>query len=241
MNRTDISVVVPLLNEEKALPGFLARLEPLRDVEWIFVDGGSADRSGALLSDWIGTPPREGRRLLRSERGRGRQMNAGAKQAAGEALLFLHVDSTLPPGGIEAIRRALARPEVAGGAFRLKIDSPHPFLKLVGALANLRARLLKLPYGDQGIFVRRALFERLGGFATEPLMEDVDLVRRIRQTGKVVLLKEAITTSPRRWTREGIYYGSLRNLVLIGLFLLGVSPRTLARWYRPEGGQREPS
>ncbi|MBI3802726.1 MAG: TIGR04283 family arsenosugar biosynthesis glycosyltransferase [Nitrospirae bacterium] len=235
MSLTTVSVVVPLLNEEKALPKFLTDLQMLEGAEILLVDGGSTDGTWQLLGRWLGTLPyraHRGKQLLRTDCGRGRQMNEGARKATGEILLFLHVDSTFPVKGLDALRQALERPDVVGGAFRLKIDATHPVLKFIERMANFRARFLKLPYGDQGLFVRRDLFERLGGYSTLPLMEDVDLIRRMKQMGKVVLLQEAIVTSPRRWIREGIYYTTFRNLALISLYFIGVSPRTLAKWYR---------
>ena len=226
-----ISVIVPVLNEEAALPRFLAHLKDFQGVEIVIVDGGSVDRTPSLLRAWASSPERV---VLLSERGRARQMNAGAKRAAGDVFLFLHVDSLLPRKGVEAIIDALKSPGIVGGAFRFKVDSRHLLLRIIEKMAHLRSRLFKLPYGDQGIFVRREVFETLQGYADLPLMEDVDFIRRLRRAGRVALLQEAVTTSPRRWLREGIYYTSVRNLVLLSLYLMGISPRRLARWYRSE-------
>ncbi|NKE69931.1 TIGR04283 family arsenosugar biosynthesis glycosyltransferase [Candidatus Manganitrophus noduliformans] len=225
------SIVIPVLNEEEALRRTLDRLEQFTEVEMIVVDGGSTDETVPLLQAWSDRHSTQTRSVLYGERGRARQMNAGAERATGEILLFLHADSLLPAGAIDAVAEAVRSPAVAGGAFRLKIDSEAFFLRIVEKLANLRSRFLKLPYGDQGIFVRRDLFERLGGYAELPLMEDVDFIRRLKREGEVVLLAEEIATSPRRWLREGIYYVTLRNLVLLALYFGGVSPGRLARWY----------
>lgn len=233
-----LSIIIPVLNEAAALRRMLPLLERFSGVEIIFIDGGSSDGTIDLLQAWSGRPSSQARILLRAERGRARQMNAGAKRAAGEILLFLHADSILPEGAIDAISEAVRSPGVVGGAFRFRIDSPHFFLKMIERLANLRSSLLQLPYGDQGLFVRREVFERLGGYADLPLMEDVDLIRRLKRTGRVVLLEEAITTSPRRWLREGIYYTSVRNLILLSLYFAGVSPRRLAQWYRSGGEEK---
>src|SRR5581483_7845817 len=148
-------------------------------------------------------------------RGRALQMNEGAKRAVGEALLFLHADSRLPPGALDAIATALVDSAVAGGAFRLKIDSSRLFLKVIAAAANLRSRWLGLPYGDQGYFVRREIFEKIGGFKTLPIMEDVDFIRRLKQRGAIVLLDAPISTSARRWAAEGYLYATLRNFALL--------------------------
>lgn len=225
------TIVIPVLNEEEALRRTLDRLKQFPEIEMIVVDGGSTDETVPLLQSWSDRHSDQTRIVLYGERGRARQMNAGAKRATGEILLFLHADSLLPAGAIDAVAGAVRSPAVAGGAFRLKIDSNRFFLRVVGKLANLRSRLFTLPYGDQGFFVRRDLFERLGGYAEMPLMEDVDFIRRLKREGEVVLLAEEITTSPRRWLREGIYYTTLRNLVLVALYFGGVSPRRLARWY----------
>lgn len=227
-----ISVIIPVLNEKETLCRTLDQLERFPSVEIILVDGGSTDGTAVLLQAWSDRPSSQARGVLRSERGRAKQMNAGAKRAAGEIFLFLHADSLLPSGAIDAVGDAIRSPAVVGGAFRFRLDSRHFFLRIVEKLVNWRSRLLKLPYGDQGIFVRREVFERLGGYADLPLMEDVDFIRRLRKRGEVVLLEQTITTSPRRWLREGVYYASLRNLVLIGLYFAGVPPRRLARWYR---------
>lgn len=227
-----ISIIIPVLNEEAALRRTLDRLERFPAAEIVIVDGGSTDGTIALLQAWSDRSSSQKRVIIYSEQGRARQMNAGAKRATGESLLFLHADSLLPEGAMDAVAEAIRSPSVVGGAFRFRIDSNLFFLRIVERLANLRSRLFKLPYGDQGIFVRREVFERLGGYADLPLMEDVDLIRRLRKEGGVVLLEQEIATSPRRWLREGVYYTSLRNLILLGLYFAGISPRRLARWYR---------
>lgn len=229
-----ISIIVPVLNEKETLRRTLEPLEKFPKAEVVIVDGGSTDGTVALLQAWLNRPSPQERVVLYGDRGRARQMNAGAKRATGEIFLFLHADCLLPEGAIDAIAEAVASPAAAGGAFRFRVDSERVFLNVVEKLANLRSRFLQLPYGDQGIFVRREVFERLGGYADLPLMEDVDFVLRLKKAGEIVLLAKEITTSPRRWLREGIYYTSLRNLFLLTLYLGGVSPRRLARWY-PSG------
>lgn len=230
-----ISIIVPVLNEDAVLRRALETLERLSGVEVLLVDGGSTDGTVGLLQAWSEQPASQQRIFIHGERGRARQMNAGAKRATGEILLFLHADSLLPAGAIDAVAEAMRSPRVGGGAFRLKIDSGHFFLKIVERLVHLRSRLFDLPYGDQGIFVRREIFERLGGYADLPLMEDVDFIRRLKRAGRMVLLEAAITTSPRRWLREGVYYASFRNLILLSLYFMGVHPRRLAHWYRSGG------
>lgn len=234
-----ISIIIPVLNEEVLLPRTLDRLEWFSGVEIIVVDGGSTDGTVPLLQRWSGRSSSQNRVVLRGDRGRARQMNAGAKRAAGEIFLFLHADSLLPDGAIDAITEVMKSPAVGGGAFQFKIDSEHRFLKIIERLVNLRSSLLKLPYGDQGIFVRRERFEQLGGYADLPLMEDVDFIRRLKKRGKMVLLDRPILTSSRRWLREGIYRTTLRNIMLLSLYSAGVHPRRLERWYRFGEGGRE--
>jgi len=236
-----ISILIPVLNEEESLRRMLPHLEQFPGIEVIIVDGGSRDGSAVLLQSWSDRPTTQERIVLFSERGRARQMNAGAKRAAGEILLFLHADSFLPSRALEAIEEAVRSSGVVGGAFRFRVDSRHFFLKFVERMANLRSRFLQLPYGDQGIFVRRPIFERLGGYADLPLMEEVDLIRRLKKEGELVLLEEAVTTSPRRWLREGVYRTSFRNLILLGLYFAGVHPRRLANRYRFEGPEKDQS
>jgi rSAM/selenodomain-associated transferase 2 len=227
-----ISVIVPLLNEEKALPRFLEHLQRFQIGEVVCMDGGSNDRTGDILHRWAERATEACRRLVSSSpRGRALQMNGGAKRATGEILLFLHADSFLHPDAVGAILTSLKDASVVGGAFRLKIDSSSLFLRVVAGLVNARSLHFSLPYGDQGYFVRRDVFEKLGGFKNLPLMEDVDFIRRLKKEGRIVLLNEAMTTSPRRWVDEGYLYATLRNFTLVVLYFLGVHPEKLAQWY----------
>lgn len=221
-----LSVVIPTLNEAahlaRLLPDLLAR-EP--GVEVVVVDGGSDDGSGDVVARWAAV------RWLAGPRGRARQMNAGARAAAGTTLLFLHADTRLPDGAGAAIEAALADPAVVGGRFDVRIDSPRPLLGVVGWMMNQRSRLSGISTGDQGIFVRRAVFEEIGGYADIPLMEDVELTRRLKRRGRVAALRLRVTTSARKWEREG----AVRTIVLMWtlrlLYALGVSPARLHRWY----------
>lgn len=229
---SSISVIVPVLNEEEILPGFLAHLEQFPLAELLIVDGGSRDQTHAILRDWASASKGRTRRIICSAPpSRAEQMNEGAKQATGDILLFLHADSGLPSKGFEAILSALQSSDILGGSFRLRIDSPLFFLKVISMMANLRSVCLKLPYGDQGYFVRRETFVRLRGYRPMPLMEDIDFIRRLNQCGRVVLLKKSVTTSARRWVNKGYFYTSFRNIVLFVLYYLGVSPFRLAKWY----------
>jgi rSAM/selenodomain-associated transferase 2 len=219
-----LSVVIPALDEAAVLADTLASLPAGTEV--IVADGGSADATRAIARA-------HGARVVESAPGRAVQMNAGAAAATGAVLLFLHADTRLPEGAPQAIAAALADPEVVGGAFRLGIDSEDGFLRVVAAAANLRGRLTGVFYGDQGVFARREAFAALGGFPPLPIMEDVAFGRRLKRLGRVVLLRDRVATSARRWERENPLYTTLRNTVLVSLFLLGVAPERLARWYPP--------
>lgn len=217
-----ISVIVPALNESRAIDACLASVQAQPgDVEMLIVDGGSRDDTVARASRYA--------RVLTSGRGRAIQMNAGARQSAGEVLLFLHADSRLAPGALGAVRAALSDPDVVGGTFTLRFDPETPLLRAYAYTTRFRPRLFH--YGDQGIFVRRTTFDALGGYREQPLMEDVDFLRRLRRTGRTVLLPLAVTTSARRFQRHGIVRQQLRNAMLMTLYLAGVPPARLARWY----------
>lgn len=218
-----IAVVVPVLDDFDALRALLADIPDDGSVELIVADGGGDERLPGLLA------ARRHARLVVSPPGRGTQMNAGAVRATAPLLLFLHADSRLPPGWLAALRQMPG--EVDGGWFRFSLDDSAWQARLIERLVGWRVRLFHLPYGDQGIFVRTPIFERLGGFQPWPLMEDVDFVRRLVARGRVVELPLAVTTSARRWRRDGWFRRSARNVALLSLFVAGVRPARLARWY----------
>lgn len=220
-----ISVVLPVLNEADTLPLALEPLHGLNDLEVIVVDGGSQDASVASARRFTS-------QVVSEAPGRAWQMNAGARKATGEVLLFLHADSRVDAKGLSTLRAAMLSPEVVGGAFRLKLDSPRLGIRAISAGANFRARWLGLPFGDQGLFVRADVFQRIGGFPEIPLMEDVAFVRKLRREGKVVLLHDRVVSSPRRWERDGVWSTTLRNWGLLTLYFVGISPQRLARFYR---------
>ena len=203
-----ISIVIPVLDEEKALPATLASVLAQRGAfEVVVVDGGSRD---ATCSTARASP---GVRLIAASRGRGVQMNAGARSARGEWLLFLHGDTVLPAGALEAIA-ALPLPVVAG-CFRQSFNHPHPLLSIISRLHNWRCARTRIMYGDQAMFVRRTVFERLGGFP-EADLEDVKLSERLREYAAPVLLPETVVTDARKFLAHGI----LRSFIRIVLILL---------------------
>ena len=218
-----ISVILPVLNDFLEAEQLLAGLGPDARLEVIVVDGGH-DRALERL-----VRSRSGARLIRSRPGRGIQMNAGAAIARGEWLLFLHADSTLPENWIDVFERDTSG--ARGGWFRFALDDPSWQARAIERGVALRVRVLKLPYGDQGLFVRRAVFADLGGYKEMPVMEDVEFVRRLVPDGRLVQLPMALVTSARRWRRDGWIRRSVRNLLLLGLYGAGVSPARLARLY----------
>lgn len=224
-----ISVIIPTLNAEeplrRSLPSLasLSALSMLRQV--IFADGGSGDRTAEIAEE-------AGADFVRAPRGRGTQLAAGAERASGEWLLFLHADTALDPGWERVARAFMDEPGNAGriGYFRFGLDDPSPGARWLEAVVAMRCRLLRLPYGDQGMLMSRALYHRLGGFRPMPLMEDVDLVRRAGRRRMAALATRA-TTSAQRYRRDGYLLRPLRNLVCLTLYFLGVSPRAIAKLY----------
>ena len=220
-----LSIIIPVLNEAETIAARLDALQALRarGVEVIVVDGGSADDSPARampLADCVITAPR----------GRGRQMNAGAEQATGEVLLFLHADTVLPDLATERIEAA-----VTGGAlwgrFDVRIDGASVMLPIVAALMNGRSRLTGIATGDQAIFATREAFARVGGFPDIPLMEDIAFSSAMRRIARPACLAEKVTTSGRRWEKHGVWRTILMMWWLRLRFWLGVSPQVLAREY----------
>ena len=220
-----ISVIVPTLNERACLAATLAAVALSANDELIVVDAGSSDATPDIARRCTS-------KVYQGPRGRARQMNHGAQRAAGDILLFLHADTLLPPGALDAVRRALQQPGTGGGAFRLSIAPATPALRLVAWGTNLRSRFGGLPYGDQALFVWRQVFEELGGYDDVPFMEDIRLVQALRRYGRLAIVPQAVVTSGRRWQRDGVLVTTARNVALMTLYFCGVPPAALKRWYR---------
>jgi rSAM/selenodomain-associated transferase 2 len=218
-----VSIIVPVLADAEALARLLRHLPPDPRQEIVVVDGGADPCLDDLARG------RADIRVVRSSAGRGAQMNAGARAAHGAWLLFLHADSLLPPGWLDRFASAVRHAQ--GGWFAFALDHPSRRARLVEWGVRWRVRLFRLPYGDQGLFATREMFEALGGYREIPLMEDVDFVGRLRARGRVVEVPIAIRTSARRWERDGWVGRSVRNVLLLTLYLGGVSPARLAKWY----------
>lgn len=220
-----LSVIVPALNEESVLPETLRAARQMGVGEIIVVDGGSVDGTVAVADELADL-------VVRAERGRAVQMNAGAARASGEVVLFLHADTLLPPGYVTDVVDACARPGVVGGRFDVDLQPSSPLLWITGELINRRSRMTRVATGDQAMFVRRDVFEALGGFAAIPLMEDLDLSRRLKRAGEIACLRSRVATSARRWQKDGALRTILLMWTLRLLYYGGVSPRRLHRFYR---------
>ena len=218
-----LSIVIPTLNEAEVLACTLKGLRH-ESAEIIVVDGGSTDHTLEIARQYTS-------RVLTSPRGRGPQQDAGARESQGSVLLFLHADTELPNTYEGLIQQALADKSVVFGAFHLSILTSSPVLDLIALMANLRSRFLRLPYGDQALFVRRGAYFQVGGFQDWPIMEDVDLVCRLNRVGGFKLVRTPVRTSARRWEHESAIYTTLRNWARMIRFFLGVPPDVLARHY----------
>lgn len=217
-----LSVVIPTLGEASRIGSLVASL--LRPgVEVIVADGGSADGTRALARE-------AGARVVLARPGRGPQLNEGAAIARGERLLFLHADTTLPADFPTIVAATLAEPAVAVGAFRFALDRRSLGHRLVEWGVRLRCATARTPYGDQALFLRRATFDALGGFAPFPLLEDLDLVRRARRVGRVVVVPHPAITSARRWDRHGLLRTIAVHRLCAAAYLLGVAPERIAAW-----------
>ncbi|MBP1716021.1 MAG: hypothetical protein H6Q42_4224, partial [Deltaproteobacteria bacterium] len=218
-----ISIIIPTLNEEQNIIPCLEATRKAVNIERIVVDGGSSDGTVDKAKSWGAT-------VLSAPRGRARQMNAGAQAAKGEILLFLHADTILASGFDNHVRLLLIRPRVSAGAFSFRLDDFRSAgLRLIQWVANWRSRYLQVPYGDQAIFVRARLFQKIGGFPDLPIMEDHELIRRLKKRGKIVTASLPAVTSARRWRVLGIWRTTILNWVLTLAYLLGMSPLRLYR------------
>ncbi len=226
-NTTKISIIIPALNEAGTINQSTTAIlnQNINDIEIIIVDGDANHSSLKSIRDKNIIP-------LTSLPGRGLQMNHGAGKAKGETLLFLHSDTILPENGLRYIIETMKDKNISAGAFDLTIDSVHPAFRIIEKMATFRSRITRIPFGDQAVFIRKDLFQQLGGFNELPIMEDLDLMRRVRKAGlKIRFLSPGVLTSARRWEKEGILYCTLRNWGILILYMIGVAPSRLTRYY----------
>jgi rSAM/selenodomain-associated transferase 2 len=222
-----ISIIIPALNEAANIEDVIITIQPSTNTEIIVVDGGSQDDTVAIAESL-------GVKVISSSPGRAVQMNTGAVAASGEILLFLHADTRLPAGFDVMIRSALQQPGIVAGAFNLRIDASGWGMRLVEWGVKARSHFWQIPYGDQAIFLTKDIFQQIGGFPELPIMEDFELIRRLRRIGKITIIQESVITSARRWLRKGIFKTTLINQIVIIAYLLGVSPERIRSWYRQE-------
>ena len=219
-----ISIIIPVLNEAKILEKTLSQFQSeLEHHELIIVDGGSTDGSVPIAEKYG--------RVVTSDRGRAKQLNAGAAAASGDTLIFLHADIWLEPGALAAVETALSSGYVGGG-FRQKIDGKNILYRAIEIAGNIRGKHLKVFYGDSGIFLTRADFEKIGGFPEIPILEEMEFSRNLRKLGKTTLVLPHIHISARRWETKGIVRTTVNNWLITLLYFLKFSPEQLAKLYR---------
>ena len=222
-----VGVVIPTLNEGANLPDLLADLRRVAlPLEIVVADGGSRD-------DTVMIARSAGADVVSASRGRAAQMNAGAAVCSTEWLCFLHGDVRLPDGARHQLEQTVMDPRSDAAVWRLAIEADGLWFRVLEWGALVRDRVGGLPYGDQGILVRRRLFERLGGYPHLPLMEDVAFIRALRRHARITRLPAPVVVSARRWTAGGPLRALLRNTLLLGAYTVGVSPHRLVRWYPP--------
>jgi rSAM/selenodomain-associated transferase 2 len=219
-----ISVIIPTLNEANGIAQTLEWVRRAGECELVVVDGGSDDGTPDIARLYADV-------VLSSVCGRARQMNAGARAATGEALLFLHADTILPEQFSTLLDRILQNSTIVGGRFDVRLDAPGWAFRMIETLMNLRSRLTKIATGDQAMFVRRDVFFSIGGFPELELMEDIEFSRRLKRRGNIACLRARVVTSARRWRRDGVYRTVALMWTLRLAYFCGVSPRQLKPFY----------
>lgn len=219
-----VSVIIPILNEEKNIPILMKNLlSQNADYEIIFVDGGSTDESLSICSSYSMV------KVISSEKGRACQMNKGAAAAYGNILLFLHADTLLPDKGIEAIEKVMRDQSICGGSFYLKFDNDSIILKFFSSFTKINN--IYFTYGDQGLFMRRDIFIEMRGYKIMPIFEDLEIQKRLRKKGKFFKLPMAVSTSARRFLHHGKLKQQLLNMALLFAYELGISPTKIKKFY----------
>jgi len=225
MAEASLAVIVPVYNEEQVLHDHLQRFIGLEADELIFVDGGSTDQTKVLIEQ-------KGLCCLSSKAGRASQMNAGAEVIKSDILVFIHMDTVVSESDLELVKALFEQSDIVGGRFDVSLSGRHPAFRIIEFMINQRSRFTKVSTGDQVQFVRRPLFESMGGFAEMPLLEDVEFSKRLKKMGRIACLPEKVMTSSRRWESHGIFRTVWLMWKIRLLYWLGVSPEKLAALYR---------
>ncbi len=229
LGKMRLSIIIPTLNEAGSIEETITHLQKSKAVEIVVVDGGSQDNTIELARSL-------GARVLSTDASKAVQMNVGAAESVGDVLLFLHADTRLPNNFDAKIMAAVDQSGFCAGAFSLGIDSDVRGLRFIERVANWRSRFFQMPYGDQALFICRDSFNEIGGFPDFPIMEDFELIRRLRRKGKISILPDCVRTSPRRYLNFGILKTWFLNQIIIAAYYLGIPPERLACWYRREKG-----
>ncbi len=228
---SSIAIIIPTFNEEGTLPQTLLHLRPHQFNEIIVVDGGSQDQTLSVAKRHLSGLAQQEAHVLLADRGRARQMNAGAEGVQSDILLFLHADTQLPLNSRTDIERVMENHQCVGGRFDVQFEHDRGWAWVISRLMNLRSRWSGIATGDQAIFVRRKIFEHMGGYADIPLMEDLEFTKRLKHLGEVASLRTKATTSFRRWEQRGALQTILHMWTLRFLYWLGLSPHTLRQFY----------
>ena len=220
-----VSVVIPVRNDRAALGVLLSDLAAHAPATWevVVVDGGSTDRTAERAT-------RAGHQPVSSPPGRGRQQHTGARAATGDILLFLHCDTTLPLNFTDLVKKNLRQKGVAAGAFKLAINERGAAYRLIEFGANLRSRILQLPYGDQALFMKRDTYFAAGGFPDLPILEEIAILPRLKKHGRIVIAPACAVTSARRWQRHGTVKTTVINQLMLAGWAMVISADRLARW-----------
>jgi len=222
-----ISVIIPVLNEVASIQKCLEQFHQEDLIDVVVVDGGSTDGTPDVVASSM-----IGQCVLSPKPGRAAQMNFGAEKAVGDVFLFLHADTFLPPNGLALIREVVAKQNVVGGRFELGLAETRLGFRLIAYLSTLRSKFLGITYGDQGIFVRRDIFQAVGGYPALELFEDSEFCNAVKSRGKFVMLPAQVCSSTRRWQKWGVVRTVIWMWVLRVLFVCGISDKTLSQWYR---------
>ncbi|UCE64779.1 MAG: TIGR04283 family arsenosugar biosynthesis glycosyltransferase [Nitrospirota bacterium] len=226
-----MGIIIPTLDEERALPPTLASLESLNFDEIIVVDGGSRDQTQTLVESYQVSVPSHAIRVIESLPGRARQMNAGASESRADIVVFLHADTRLPVDARAVIERVASDSQFVGGRFDVQFEQDRGYAWVISRMMNFRSRWSGISTGDQALFVRRTVFQQLGGFEDIPIMEDIEFTSRLKRVGKIAALRSKVITSFRRWEQRGPFRTIINMWTLRFLYWMGVRPDILHQYY----------